>query len=82
MEILPQSDGKQVHIKVYRLEAFYFNRSVEGKMWITPEIFQDLAVHHRKNKKENTCQDLYIPLSAEEHAQMDAERRRRYADLA
>ena len=82
MEILPQSDGKQVHIKVYRLEAFYFNRPVEGKMWITPEIFQDLAVHHRKSKKENTCQDLYIPLSAEEHAQMDAERRRRYADLA
>lgn len=68
MEILPQSDGKQVHIKVYRLEAFYFNRPVEGKMWITPEIFQDLAVHHRKSKKENTCQDLYIPLSVEEHA--------------
>ena len=81
-EILPQSDGKQVHIKVHRLEAFYFVRQVEGKMWITPEIFQDLAIHHLKTKKENTCLDLYIPLSVEEHAQLDAERRRRYASLA
>lgn len=81
-EILPQSDGKQVHIKVHRLEAFYFVRQVEGKMWITPEIFQDLAIHHLKTKEENTCLDLYIPLSVEEHAQLDAERRRRYASLA
>lgn len=81
-EILPQSDGKQVHIKVHRLEAFYFVRQVEGKMWITPEIFQDLAIHHLKTKKDNTCLDLYIPLSVEEHAQLDAERRRRYASLA
>ena len=55
-EILPQSDGKQVHIKVHRLEAFYFVRQVEGKMWITPEIFQDLAIHHLKTKKRK-----YLP---------------------
>ena len=82
MEIMPQSDGKKIHLKIHRLEAYYFVRQAYGKMWITPEIFQYLPVHHLKTKKDNSCIDLYIPLTVAEHAQMDDERRRRYTEAA
>lgn len=81
-EVLPCSDGRQVHIKVHRLVAYYYVRQAYGKMWITPKMFQYLPVHHLKTKDDNSCLDLYIPLTVAEHVQMDEERRRRYAEAA